>query len=271
DLVHDRLAVPRRPGARGDDEVVGSRHLARDGAEAVHRPVAAAAACEEPAVAGRRVGRLEADAPPGLAVARLVDRGPDDAGVAVAEIAQRDLVGRTGRRSQPQRRRPAELVRALEDVQLGAVVVGPVEVDRHLELLCRRHPLTEPAVRPLTIQRCRNMKRIDTGSAASSAPAVNGPQVLSYCPSIRWNMPTGRVRCPVVCRRAEAITNSFSVKTNEISATTASTGAASGSTTPQKIWAAVAPSTRADSSSSVGMVSKNPFISQACTPIEPPR
>jgi hypothetical protein len=46
------------------------------------------------------------------------------------------------------------------------------------------------------------------------------------------------------------MTKSFSVNTNEISATTQSTGAASGRTTPQKICAGVAPSTRADSSSS---------------------
>ena len=41
--------------------------------------------------------------------------------------------------------------------------------------------------------------------------------------------------------------------------------------TPQKICAGVAPSTRADSSSSFGIVSKKPFISHAWTPIEPPR
>ena len=58
---------------------------------------------------------------------------------------------------------------------------------------------------------------------------------------------------------------------NESSPTTASTGAPSGSTTPQKICAGVAPSTRADSSSSGGIVSKKPFISHAFTPIAPPR
>ena len=41
--------------------------------------------------------------------------------------------------------------------------------------------------------------------------------------------------------------------------------------TPQKICAGVAPSTRADSSSSVGIVSKKPFISQVLIPITPPR
>ena len=58
---------------------------------------------------------------------------------------------------------------------------------------------------------------------------------------------------------------------NDQRPTTASTGSASGSTTPQKICAGVAPSTRADSSSSFGMVSKKPFISHVFTPIAPPR
>ena len=40
---------------------------------------------------------------------------------------------------------------------------------------------------------------------------------------------------------------------------------------PKKIWAWVAPSTRADSSRSLGMVSRNPFISQVFTPSAPPR
>ena len=54
---------------------------------------------------------------------------------------------------------------------------------------------------------------------------------------------------------------------NENSPTTASTGAASGSITPQKTCAGVAPSTRADSSSSAGIVSKKPFISHVFTPM----
>ena len=57
----------------------------------------------------------------------------------------------------------------------------------------------------------------------------------------------------------------------ESSPITASTGAASGRMTPQKICAGVAPSTRADSSSSIGIVSKKPFISQVFTPSAPPR
>src|SRR5881628_1939478 len=68
-----------------------------------------------------------------------------------------------------------------------------------------------------------------------------------------------------------AITNSFTVKTNESRPTTASTGDASGRTTPQKTCAGVAPSTRADSSSSDGIVSKKPFNNHVLTPITPPR
>jgi hypothetical protein len=79
------------------------------------------------------------------------------------------------------------------------------------------------------------------------------------------------VKLSVVCSSALASTNSFSVNTKEISATTASTGAARGSTTPQNTCDGVAPSTRADSSSSFGIVSKKPFISQQFTPSAPPR
>ncbi len=56
-----------------------------------------------------------------------------------------------------------------------------------------------------------------------------------------------------------------------MSPTTAMIGAASGMTTPQKICDGVAPSTRADSSSSRGIVSKKPFISHVFTPSAPPR
>ncbi len=64
---------------------------------------------------------------------------------------------------------------------------------------------------------------------------------------------------------------SFSEETNESSPITASTGAPSGRITPQKICAGVAPSTRADSSSSAGIVLKKPTSSQALTPSAPPR
>ena len=65
--------------------------------------------------------------------------------------------------------------------------------------------------------------------------------------------------------------NSFSVEMNDSRPITARTGAPSGRMIPQKIWAGVAPSTRADSSSSWGIESKNPLSSQAFTPSAPPR
>ena len=65
--------------------------------------------------------------------------------------------------------------------------------------------------------------------------------------------------------------NSFIVAMKESRPTTASTGAPSGRMIPQKTCAGVAPSTRADSSSSFGIESKNPFISHAFTPRAPAR
>src|SRR5262249_45690817 len=155
-------------------------------------------------------------------------------------------------------------IRTLGHVEVGAVVVRLVEQRRSgcVAKVRDHQPLTEPAGSPLTIPRWGNMNSAATGSAAISVPAANGPPVLSYWLLTSEFMPTGSVRCFEVCRMVEAITNSLSVKTKEISATTASTGAASGRTTPQKICAGVAPSTLADSSSSVGIVSKKPFINQ---------
>ena len=59
--------------------------------------------------------------------------------------------------------------------QLRAVVVRFVEprADARLQ---QAHPLTEPAVRPLTMYRCRNRKSAVTGIRAISDPAANGPQ-----------------------------------------------------------------------------------------------
>ncbi len=85
-----------------------------------------------------------------------------------------------------------------------------------------------------------------------------------------WS-PTGSVRFSFCSRRMLAIANSLKTPTNANSPTTASTGLASGRITPQKIWEGVAPSTRADSSSSCGIESKNPFINHVCTPRVSPR
>ena len=84
-------------------------------------------------------------------------------------------------------------------------------------------------------------------------------------------IPTGSVSFLSLCKRTLAMMNSFRTPTNEKRPITARTGAASGSTTPQNTCAGEAPSTRADSSSSAGIVSKNPFMNQTFTLMTPPR
>src|SRR5581483_11950826 len=260
DLVHDRARMPvGPPRARRGDEVVRVRDVVADPPPAVHPREARLAAPEQPAVADRRAGRRERRSPPGLAAGLRVDDRLDRARLAVVHGAQDHAVGGAARRAQPD---DAALARVVE-LELRPVVVRLAEQVPHAADVGNRHPLTDPAVSPLTIQRWSTKKSAATGTAAISVPAVNGPQVWSYWLLTSWFIPTGRVKFPFVWSRAEAITNSLSVNTNEISATTQSTGAARGSTTPQKICAGVAPSTRADSSSSAGIVSKNPFISHA--------
>ena len=69
----------------------------------------------------------------------------------------------------------------------------------------------------------------------------------------------------------EATRNSACAEMNDSRKMIASTGAPSGRMIFQKIWACVAPSILALSSSSRGIVSKNPLISQAFAPSAPPR
>src|SRR5205085_12085004 len=233
--------------------------------------IARVAPGKQPAIAGRRVDDRKGCAPPRLGLVLRVDERFDGARLAVACVAQQHSVGRASGHAHADGRLVAELVRAVDDVQLGAVVVRAERDLAHLVLRRDAHPLTEPAVSPPTIHFCRNRNRAVTGIIAINAPAVNGPHAWPYSSLMKPFIPTGSVKWSFVCSSAEAITYSLSVKTNEISATTTSTGVASGSTTPQKIWAGVAPSTRADSSSSFGIVSKKPFINQAWTPIAPPR
>ena len=115
------------------------------------------------------------------------------------------------------------------------------------------------------------MKISTTGSAASTTPAQNGPHSCPNWSEMKPKSPTESVYFSGAWSRVEAMMYSFSVDTNDSRPITASTGAASGSTTPQKICAGVAPSTRADSSSSTGIVLKKPTSSQALTPSAPPR
>src|SRR5262249_19620053 len=228
-------------GTGSRDEVVRARDLRRMQAEPVDPGVAARPAGEQPAVARHRVGHAERRAPPCLVAALGVDRRLEDGGLAVPHVAQVDPRSVAAPRPQQHGRLLADRSGRLRGVPLRAVVVrlveerldGPARVDEG-------HPLTEPAVRPPTIQRCRNRNRRTTGIIAINAPAQNGPHSCPYCWLTQPNIPTGSVKWLFVWSRADAITNSLRVNTKEISATTISTGSASGSTTPQKICAGVA-------------------------------
>src|SRR5438270_6739571 len=271
DLVHDRACMPRRSARiEGEHEVVGAGDLVRMHAEAVHPAVAGEAAVDEPAVANRCVRDGQVGPPPRPAAGILVHDRLRGVRLAVGDVAQPDLLRRAVRRAQSYRGGPAHPIRPVDDVQLRAVVMRLGQSRRALTAH-DRHPFTAPCERPLTMKRCSQMKSAAAGTAAMSAPAAKKPQRCPNCWSMKPRMPTGSVKWWVVTRIALAITYSFSVAMNDHSPTTARIGSASGRITPQKIWPAVAPSTRADSSNSFGMESKKPFISHVFTPIAPPR
>src|SRR5207302_2809158 len=121
----------------------------------------------------------ELSAPPRLAASVLVYRRLGGARLAVRDITEPYLLRRAARRAQSQRRRPACLVRPVDDVQLRAVVM------RLRQRRCAlpaddRHPFTAPCERPLTMKRCSQMKSAAAGTAAMSAPAAKKPQ---RCPN----------------------------------------------------------------------------------------
>ena len=107
--------------------------------------------------------------------------------------------------------------------------------------------------------------------AVSRTPAANGPHSRAYCwPDEAVQPDDQRVRS-VVCRMKLEHELVQREHEGEISAITASTGVARGRITPQNTCVGVAPSTRADSSSSFGTVSKKPLMSHVFTPSAPPR
>src|SRR3954447_25146825 len=159
---------------RPDDEaeVLGVGNLVLVLADRIDPPPAV----DQPAIVRDGVEGGELGAPPYVGLRLLVDDRLGAPWLAVALVAEEDALGaRRTRESQPHDRLPAELVGPLDDVFVGAVVVRPVEqpLDVHGG---ERHPLTDPAVRPPTIQRCRKRNRIVTGIIAISEPAANGPQ-----------------------------------------------------------------------------------------------
>ena len=166
----------RRPRAGGDDEVVGVRDLVRRAAERVHPGIAGVAARQEPAVARDRVPDRERRAPPDVGLGLLVDRRLDAARLAVALVPEKHPVRRRAvRDAQPDDRLVAELLRMLEDVLVRAVVMRLGEQAFDLGSLGQAHPLTEPAVSPLTIQRCRNMNSARPGSPRAAPRPRTAP------------------------------------------------------------------------------------------------
>jgi hypothetical protein len=121
------------------------------------------------------------------------------------------------------------------------------------------------------MNRWRIWNSTTVGMAASTAPAANTPKLLLRSPATRPNRPTARVLDSGSVRKTLAIRNSLTYPMNPSSPVTARIGVIRGRMIPKKIWAWVAPSTRADSSRSLGMVSRNPFISQVFAPRAPPR
>ena len=116
-------AIPALRGRRRH-EVVGVRDVVVDQPEPVHPPVADVPAGEQPAVQRDGIPDREGRAPPGLRLGLLVDLGTHGAGLPVAHVAEPDLVGRcSSRHAQPHRRLAAQLGWAVDDVELGAVVV----------------------------------------------------------------------------------------------------------------------------------------------------
>ena len=172
--------------ADGGDEVVGIGHVVVDEALAGHPAVADRAAGDEPPVRHRGVQGREGRPPPRLAVPLLVDLADGDARLAVRDVPDGHRIHcRLAWHAEPHRRRVAELLRPVDDVRLGAVVV------REREEAC--HPLTDPCVRPLTIQRWRTMKISTTGNAASTTPAQNGPHSCPNSSEMNPKRPTGSV------------------------------------------------------------------------------
>ena len=143
------------------DEVVGVRRpRARSAPSAVHPRVAGVAAREQPAVARRPGSRPGTSARHHVVGLRLlVDDRLDVARLAVAHVAEHDAVGRRRARHAQADDGLARRARAgrsstyrSEPSWCGSSSSAPTSC------AWQRHPLTEPAVRPLTIHRCRNRK-----------------------------------------------------------------------------------------------------------------
>ena len=97
-----------------------------------------------------------------------------------------------------------------------------------------------------------------TGSDTITEPAAKNPH-WEVKPPTKNLRPTGAVYMDSASRNTEARMNSFHAVMNENSAVIAMAGLASGRMMRKKMVCGLAPSMRADSSMSTGMVSKYPL------------
>ena len=105
---------------------------------------------------------------------------------------------------------------------------------------------------------CRYWNSRITGMAAITEPAAKTPHGAVFGSAAHVYMPTARVNCASSCRTTFAITKSPSEEMKLSRPTTARTGRTSGMMIVQKVWACVAPSIMAASSSERGIELKNP-------------
>src|SRR5579864_5023937 len=161
----------RRTRVEREHEVISPRDLVRMHAEPVHPAIARRAAVDEPAVANGRVRDGQIGPPPRLAFRFLVHDRLCGARLAVVDVSDPDLLRRAAGSAQPQCRGAAHFARAIEKIELGAVVMRLVQ--RRGALPAHDgHPFTAPCDRPLTMKRWSHMKSAAAGTAAMSAPAA---------------------------------------------------------------------------------------------------
>ncbi len=175
DLVQDRVVEPGRRGIVGDEGEV----LAVEGVDVAEAALVqdldpAVRAHEVEAVAVARIRDPDDGAPPLPPVRSAVADGVDPGRLVVGVRADDDTLDRTvpARHAEPHDDVITEARRRVRDVQRRAVVVRP--------------HLTDPAVRPPTMKRCRLRKRAIGRIAASTAPAAKTLQLRAVSCETNW-------------------------------------------------------------------------------------
>jgi hypothetical protein len=157
------------------DEVVRVGNLVVGDAEAVQPGVAGIAAhrAASGSACGSRDGKRRAHQSRPVSSRRRSRRraSPSCTSAGHASAAPRGSAQRDGGLA-------AELVRPLETYSSEPSWCGSSSSSPGASSARRRHPFTDPAVRPLTIHFWSAKKSSATGTAAISVPAVNGPPGL---------------------------------------------------------------------------------------------